>query len=134
MVIDATCCMTDEGNATVFILIDHCAGVGLGVRAALRGTRFEAIKCARKAIWATKGHYDIGIATDVAIRHHHGSQFISHALQGELTSRAIVSNPSFVRQPDCNGCAERIIRTPKEQFLWLRRFGAVEELNRARCD
>ena len=129
--IDATACLTDEGNATVFILVDHCTGECLGVRAALRGTRFEAIECVREAIWATKGHYDAGIATGVALRHDHGSQFISHAFQDELTTTGIASSPSFVRQPEGNGCAERFIRTLKEQLLWLQRFGTVEELNRA---
>jgi len=40
--IDATGCLTDEGNAAVFVVIDHCTGECLGVRAARRGTRFEA--------------------------------------------------------------------------------------------
>jgi len=38
------------------------------------------------------------------------------------------SSPSFVRQPECNGCVERFIRTLKEQFLWVRTFQNVEEL------
>jgi len=32
--IDATGCLTDEGNAAVFVVIDHCTGECLGVRAA----------------------------------------------------------------------------------------------------
>ena len=36
--IDATGCLTDEGNAAVFVVIDHCRGAGLGVRAARRAT------------------------------------------------------------------------------------------------
>lgn len=35
--IDATGCVPDEGNATVFVFVDHCTGACLGVRAALRG-------------------------------------------------------------------------------------------------
>ncbi len=60
--IDATGCLIDEGNTTVFVLVDHCTGGCLGVRAALRGTRFEAIECLREAIWTTRGHYEVGIA------------------------------------------------------------------------
>jgi transposase InsO family protein len=41
----------------------------------------------------------------------------------------IESSPSFVRQPEGNGCVERFIRTLKEQLLWLRRFGSVAELD-----
>jgi hypothetical protein len=41
--IDATVCLTDVGNAAVFVVVNHCTGECLGVRAARRGTRFEAI-------------------------------------------------------------------------------------------
>ena len=129
--IDATGCLTDEGNATVFVLVDHCTGECLGVRAALRGTRFEAIECLREAVWATRGHYEVGIAQGTRLRHDHGSQFISHAFQDELRTLGIESSPSFVRQPEGNGCVERFIRTLKEQLLWLRRFGTVAELDTA---
>ncbi len=37
-------------------------------------------------------------------------------------------SPSFVREPEGNGCAERFIRTLKEQVLWARTFATVEEL------
>jgi putative transposase len=40
-------------------------------------------------------------------------------------------SPSFVRQPECNGCVERFIRTLKEQLLWVRVFQNVEELRGA---
>jgi putative transposase len=129
--IDATGCLADEGNATVFVLVDHCTGECLGVRAALRGTRFEAIECLREAVWATRGQYEVGIAAGVSLRHDHGSQFISHAFQDEFRTLGIASSPSFVRQPEGNGCVERFIRTLKEQLLWLRRFGTVAELDTA---
>jgi putative transposase len=138
--IDATGCMTDEGNATVpilrLVLVDHCTGELLGVRAALCGNRFEAaapkaMECLREAIRATKGRYDVGVAQGVSLRHDHGSQFLSHAFQDELRTVGISSSPSFVRQPEGNGCVERFIRTLKEQLLWLRRFSTVTELEAA---
>jgi transposase InsO family protein len=129
--IDATGCLTDEGNASVFVLVDHCTGECLGVRAALRGRRFEAIECLREAVWATRGHYEVGIAQGTSLRRDHGSQFISHAFQDELKTLGIESSPSFVRQPEGNGCVERFIRTLKEQLLWLRRFGSGAELDTA---
>jgi putative transposase len=48
--IDATGCLTDQGNAAVFVVVDHCTGECLGVRAAMRGTRYEAIECLREAV------------------------------------------------------------------------------------
>jgi putative transposase len=50
----------------------------------------------------TKGRYEDKIAMDTRLRHDHGSQFISHALQDELKTLGIESSPSFVRQPEGN--------------------------------
>jgi putative transposase len=36
--------------------------------------------------------------------------------------------------PEGNGCVERLIRTLKEQLLWLRPFQSVEELRLALLD
>ena len=43
----------------------------------------------------------------------------------------ITSSPAFVREPEGDGVAERVIRTLKEQLLWARTFGTVEELRLA---
>ena len=44
------------------------------------------------------------------------------------------SSPAFVRAPEGNGCAERFIRTLKENLLWVRTFRTVEELRLALID
>jgi len=43
----------------------------------------------------------------------------------------IESSPAFVRAPEGNGCAERFIRTLKENLLWVQTFNTIEELRRA---
>jgi hypothetical protein len=48
--------------------------------------------------------------------------------QAELAFLGMTSSPSFVREPEGNGCAERFIRTPKENLLWIRHFATVAEL------
>jgi transposase InsO family protein len=53
---------------------------------------------------------------------------VSDAFPKEMAWLGIPSSPSFVRAPEGNGCAERLIRTLKEQLLWVRRFKHVEEL------
>ena len=40
-------------------------------------------------------------------------------------------SPAFVRAPEGNGCAERFIRTLKENLLWVRTFNTIEELRYA---
>ena len=41
------------------------------------------------------------------------------------------SSPAFVREPEGNGCAERFIRTLKENLLWTRSFDTIDELREA---
>ena len=71
------------------------------------------------------------MASGVRLRHDHGSQFVSHAFQQEIRFLRIESSPAFVRQPEGNGCAERFVRTLKEQLLWLRSFETLDDLNQA---
>jgi transposase InsO family protein len=56
---------------------------------------------------------------------------MAHDFQRELRFLGIESSPAFVRAPEGNGCAERFIRTLKENLLWVRTFAMVEELRRA---
>ena len=121
--VDGTSCITDQGSATVFVVIDHCTSECLG-----------AIDMLRQAIRATRGIFDRDVAEGVALRYDHGSQFISHAFQDELRFVGIRSSPSFVRSPEGNGCVERFIRTLKEQLLWLTRLATVDELDVALRD
>ena len=51
--------------------------------------------------------------------------------QNELAFLGIESSPAFVRAPKGNGCAERFIRTLKENLLWVRTFATTEELRLA---
>ena len=129
---DATSCLTRcEGAATVFVVVDHCAAECIGLHAAKPGTRFEAVEPLRQGVHARFGGYETGIARGLLARHDHGSQYVSDYLQDELKFLGIESSPSFVREPEGNGVAERFIRTLKEQLLWVRTFETVEELRLA---
>ena len=128
---DATSGLTAEGPATIFVAVDHFTAECVGIHAARRGTRFEALEPLRQGIRQHFGSYAEGIARGLALRHDHGSQFLSHAYQAELRFLGIRSSPAFLREPEGNGCAERFIRTLKEQLLWVERFATVEDLRKA---
>jgi transposase InsO family protein len=128
---DATSALTAEGSATIFIAVDHFTAECVGIHAARHGTRFEALEPLRQGIRQHFGSYRQGIAPGLALRHDHGSQFLSHAYQAELRFLGIRSSPAFVREPEGNGCAERFIRTLKEQLLWIEPFATVEDLRLA---
>jgi len=129
---DATSCFTRlEGMATIFVAVDHWAAECLGIHAAKYGTRFEALEPIRQGVRAAFGAYESGTAQGLRVRHDHGSQYMSDHFQDELAFLGIESSPAFVREPEGNGCAERFIRTLKEQLLWVQTFDTVEELRRA---
>lgn len=122
---------TEEGQAAVFVAIDHATAELVGVHAAKRATRYEALEPLRQGIRRCFGAIAENVAQGLALRHDHGSQYLSEVFQSELAFLGIESSPSFVRAPEGNGCAERVIRTLKEQLLWVKSFATVEELRLA---
>ena len=128
---DLTSVMTGEGQAAVFVAVDHCSAACVGIHASHRADRFEALEPIKQAVRERFGAFAKGVAADLQLRHDHGSQYVSHHFQSEIRFLGIESSPAFVREPEGNGCAERFIRTLKENLLWVRRFNTVEELRLA---
>ena len=128
---DLTAAWTGEGPAAVFIAVDHCSAECVGIHAAARATRFEALEPIRQGVRRHFGGFARDIAKGLAVRHDHGSQYMSDHFQKELAFLGVESSPAFVRAPEGNGCAERLIRTLKENLLWVQSFETIEELRQA---
>ena len=120
-----------EGQVTVFVAVDHCTTECIGIHAAKRATRFEALEPIRQGVRDYCGGFRADAAAGIRLRHDHGSQYMSDDFQAEIAFLGMESSPAFVRQPEGNGCVERFIRTLKEQLLWVRTFQTVEELRQA---
>ncbi|MCY7289054.1 MAG: IS3 family transposase [Cryobacterium sp.] len=132
---DMTTAFTIEhGQVAVFVAVDHCSAECVGIHAALRGTRHEALEPVRQGVVERFGRVEMDAANGLSIRHDHGSQYVSHDFQKEIAWLGASSSPAFVRAPEGNGCAERFIRTLKENLLWVRTFHTVEELRLALID
>ena len=71
------------------------------------------------------------MARGLRLRHDHGSNYLADDFQQEVAFFGIESSPSFVREPEGNGVAERFIRTLKENLLWVRSFDTIEALRLA---
>lgn len=129
---DATAAVTlMDGAATIFAAIDHCTAECVGIHATRHGDRFEALEPLRQGVRDHFGGLAPAVAHGLAIRHDHGSVYLSGDFQAELTFLGMTSSPAFVRQPEGNGCIERFFRTLKEQLLWVRHFSTIEELRQA---
>jgi putative transposase len=111
--------------------LDHCSAECAGIHAHARATRFQALELIRHGVRQHFGGFAQAIARTLAIRHDHGSQYMSDHFRKELAFLGIDSSPAFVRSPEGNGCAERFIRTLKGNLLWVRTFKTIEELGQA---
>jgi len=106
----------------------------VGIHAAPRGTRFEALEPIRQGVREYLGNFAPGAAQGLTLRHDHGSQYRSHDFQEELAFLGIKSSPAFVRGLEGNSCAEGFVRILKENLLWLQNFATVEDLQQALLD
>jgi transposase InsO family protein len=117
-----------EGRAYVFIAVEHANSEIVGIHAARSANRFEALEPVRQGVNRCFGAIAPGVARGLKLRHDHGSNYMSGDFQDEIKCLGIEASPSFVREPEGNGVAERFIRTLKENLLWVRTFNSIEDL------
>ena len=126
---DLTSTMTGEGQASIFVTMDHASTESLDIHAARRATRFEALeplrqrplvlRCLRPGIAG-----GLSLATTMAA-------CSSPTLPAGLGFIVTASNLPLRREPACYGSVERFIRTLKENLLWVHRFNTIEDLRLA---
>ena len=97
---DLTSVMTGEGQATVFVAVDHCSAECVGLHASRRADRFQALEPVKQAVRERFGAFAKDIAAGLQLRHDHGSQYVSHHFQAEIRFLGIESSPAFVREPE----------------------------------
>lgn len=94
------------------------------------GDRWAALEPIRQGVQKLMDGYAPKIALGLGLRHDWGPQYTAHQFQGELRWLGIRSTPSYVGEPECNGVAERFMRTLKEECLYLHDFHDIEEARR----
>ena len=70
---DLTAAFTGEGQAAVFVAVDHCSAACVGIHAHARATRFEALEPIRQGVRRHFGGFAKAIASGLKLRHDHGS-------------------------------------------------------------
>jgi putative transposase len=90
---DLTSTLTAEGQASIFVAVDHCSTECVGIHAARRATRFEALEPIRQGVRACFGAFAEGVATGLALRHDHGSQYVADDSRPSSPSSASSRRP-----------------------------------------
>ena len=99
----------------------------VGWHVAKKGDRWAALEPVRQGVRRYLDGYAPKVALGLGLRHDWGPQYTAHQFQGELRWLGIRSTASYVGEPECNGVAERFIRTLKEECLYLHDFTSLEE-------
>ena len=110
-----------EGVAHVFVAVDHCNSECVGIHADKSANRFQALEPVRQGVRRHFGAIGKDVAAGLMLRHDHGSNYMSDDFQAEIAFLGIEASPSFVREPEGNGVAER--RTHKRFSLSVRMKG-----------
>jgi putative transposase len=127
--IDATQVTTvRDGKVWLFGVVEHWNAEMLGWHVAKHGTRHEAIQALGMAVRQQFGHLSRDVARGLALRHDHGSNFMSDDFQRQMRFWGVAPSYAFVAQPETNGCIERLFRTLKEQAIHGRIFQTIDDV------
>ena len=83
------------GAACVFVAVDHCTTECIGLHAAKRGSRFEALEPIRQGIRERFGGIGAGVARGLRLRHDHGSNDLADDFQQEIAFFGIGEFPEL---------------------------------------
>lgn len=84
----------------MFVAVDHCTTECIGIHAAKRATRFEALEPIRQAVRGYCSTFQAVAAAGIRLRHDWGSQYRSEDYQAEVAFLGMESSPALVRQPE----------------------------------
>src|SRR5947208_11317611 len=93
---DLTTTFTGEGQAAVFVAVDHCSAECVGIHAHPQATRFQALEPIRQGVRQRFGGFGKPIARGLAARHEHGAQYMSHHFQTGIAFLVRQCSPTLV--------------------------------------
>jgi putative transposase len=128
---DATMAWTRvDGWVWVFCVVDHYTAEAWA-HVAKTGDRFAALQPVYDGVVDRWGRLDADVARGLSLRHDWGPQYRSGHFLGSIGWLGIADDAAFLGEPETNGCAERWIRTLKEQCLWAELHDTIDELRQA---
>ncbi len=125
---DATRFYTEQdGWCWFFGAVDHYTNEVVGWHVAKLGDRWAALEPIRQGVHYAYGTFAKDVARGLRLRCDWGPQYTAAAWINEVKWLGITISPSYVGEPECNGVAERFLRTLKEQCLYLHQFQTLDE-------
>ncbi len=121
-----------DGKVWLFGVAEHWNAELLGWHVAKRGTRFEAIQAVGMAVCQQFGHLSAGAARGLALRHDHGSNFMSDVFQKQIKFWGMAPSYAFVGEPETTDEFEQPFSASDAIFL-LRMGDRVTKSGARRC-
>jgi putative transposase len=81
--------------------------------------------------WGDNWPEGVGLQLHILEGDDRGPQYRSAHFLGSISWLGIADDAAFLGEPETNGCAERWIRTLKEQCLWAQLHDTVDQLRQA---
>lgn len=119
-----------DGWVWVFACFDHHTAEAW-CHVAKVGDRIAALQPIQDAVVDRFGHLGPDVARGIKLRHDWGPQYRSHHFVGSIAWLGLSDDAAYIGEPETNGCAERFIRTLKEQCLWAELHDTVDDLRQA---
>ena len=116
-----------DGWCWFFGAADHHTDEVMGWHTTKRGDRWAALQPIRQGIRVAFGNFAKEVARGLHVRCDWGPQYVATAWIQEVKWLGMTISPSYVGEPQCNGVAERFMRTLKEQCLYLSQFETLEQ-------
>ena len=94
----------------------------MGWDVAKKGDRWAALEPVRQGVRAHMDGFGKAAALGLGLRHDWGPQYGARRFQAEIKWLGIRSTPAYVGEPECDGVAQRFIRTLKDERIHPQRL------------
>jgi putative transposase len=121
----------EDGPAFVLFAIDHYTAECLAIRVVQEETTQAWLSVVLDALRHAFQNVAPGCAAGLKLRHDNLPLYRSAAFRRPLRIYGIGFSPSPILSPQMNGCAERFVRTLRDNLLSIRFFNDISELTEA---
>ena len=130
--IDSTKIKTScDGPAFIQFAVDHCTGECLAIGVTQEVTTGSWHSVFHTAIRSVRSELVPACMAGLTVRHDNLPLFRSRKFRAPLRALGVRFSRSPILAPWMNGCAERFVRTLKENLLAIQSFGDLSDLRHA---